>query len=313
LQDNFDGRVETRLKRLKEEFSEQVNVTQQESSKRFESLEMAQSELSEQREQDQANQVRNNRKTTEGSLQLEKKFSELVHADEETLTARVKTVEQKVKGQENLLQKAEKLHGRVETLEKTCKRDTVPAADGDRRSSIEYGTTVAKAVEKIKELRERVDVQAQTAESLQLTLETNQQRVSRFFPQNTNPDTYMFLHQHVSVAEALDYTYNSAWGLHEKRATHMQQHASAEAVSVVEQAGIKAWKTDTDQRLHSLEQGSQVSDKPLNPHGQLHKHTDSEDCLFHQFDEESQKQFAKKLDSEESRDFLRNGLETLLE
>jgi len=54
----------------------------------------------------------------------------------------VKTVEQKVKGQENLLQKAEKLHGRVETLEKTGKRDTVPAADGDRCSSIEYGTTV---------------------------------------------------------------------------------------------------------------------------------------------------------------------------
>jgi len=72
LQDNFDERVETRLKRVKEEFSEEVNATQQESSKRFESLEMAQSELSEQREQDQANQVRKNRKTTEGSLQLEK-------------------------------------------------------------------------------------------------------------------------------------------------------------------------------------------------------------------------------------------------
>jgi len=55
LQDRFDGRVETRLKRVKEEFSEQVNTTQQESSKRFESLETAQSELSEHREQDQAN------------------------------------------------------------------------------------------------------------------------------------------------------------------------------------------------------------------------------------------------------------------
>jgi len=305
LQDNFDGRVETRLKRVKEEFSEQVNATQQESSKRFESLEMAQSELSEQREQDQANQVRKNRKTTEGSLQLEKKLSKLVHAVEETLTARVKTVEQKVKGQENLLQKAKKMHGRVETLEQTGKKDTVPAADGDRRSLIEYGTTVAKAVGKIEELRERVDVPAQTAESLRLTLETNQQRVSRLFLQNSNPDAYMFLHQHVSVAEALDYTYNSVWGLHEKHDAHMQQHASAEAVSVAEQAGIKAWKTDTDRRLHSLEQGSQASDKPLHPHGQLHKQTDSEDCLFRQFDEESQKQFAKKLDSEESRDFLR--------
>jgi len=158
----------------------------------------------------------------------------------------VKTVEQKVKGQENLLQKAEKLHGRVETLEKTGKRDTVPAADGDRRSSIEYGTTVAKAVGKIEDLCERVDVQTQTAESLRLTLETNQQRVSRLFPQNSNPDAYMFQHQHVSVAAALDYTYNSAWGLHEKHAAHMQQHASAEAVSMAEHAGIKAWKPDTD-------------------------------------------------------------------
>ena len=189
----------------------------------------------------------------------------------------------------------------------------MPAADGDRRSSIEYGTTVAKAVEKLKKLHERVDVQAQTAESLRLTLETNQQRVSRLFSQNSNPDAYMFLHQHVPVAEALDHTYNSAWGLHKKHAAHMQQHASAEAVSVAEQAGTKAWKTDTDRRLHSLEQGSQALDKLLHPHGQLHKHTDSEDCVFRQFDEESQKQFAKKLDSEESLDFLRNGLETLLE
>ena len=90
----------------------------------------------------------------------------------------------------------------------------------------------------------------------------------------------MFLQQHVSVAEALDYTYHSARGLHEKHAAHMQQHASAKAVRVAEQAGIKAWKTDTDRRLHSLKQGSQASDKPLHPHGQLHKHTDSEDCLF---------------------------------
>jgi len=37
-----------------------------------------------------------------------------------------------VKGQENLLQKADKLHGRVETLEKTGKKD---GASGGWRSA----------------------------------------------------------------------------------------------------------------------------------------------------------------------------------
>ena len=129
-------------------------------------------------------------------------------------------MEKKEKGQENQSQKAERLHGRVENLEKTGKRDTVPAADGNWRSSIEYGTTVAKTVEKIEELCEHVDVQAQTAESLRLTLEINQQRVSRLFLKNSNPDAYMFLQQHLSVEKALEHAYNSAWSLHEEHAAH---------------------------------------------------------------------------------------------
>jgi len=50
----------------------------------------------------------------------------------------------------------------------------------------------------------------------------------------------------------------------------------------------------------------------MHPHGQLRKHTDSEDCLFPQYDKEWQQQFSTFFDSKGSRDFLCNNLEKSL-